>query len=432
MADSPYTLPQPGEIGQFLLNQLNSTVVPDFVTTLNPSMIIDNPLAVYTKLVGKTHQPNKFKNMLDFNAIVLAKVNIDPNEFPELQFLSGFMPQKYETPDTRVSGVGYFCMVPELHAMMPNPFNFLFNQVEFFKRSVRYPFFTVRSIIDAASTDEQLGDVAIGSIVNVHFDNSNYTTGAVTKLVAPIDLNVLMNNIGQSTNPASTHFANNTVDPNTGKLATTAERTGFTTDQLLTMINTLVVGGALTSDWTPNPPGRIHPVDGQLKPHNGIDIAATPGTPVLAAHDSYIDFVGFDSGGGGNMIRLVSEDGLSITRYMHLSQFNISKTGTSDDGGSNFIEKGQIIGTVGNTGLSSGAHLHFEVQTPGFGGPKVDPWPWLATENGIPLEQIDPENIGNTPENRQLEEENRDIASQTSTESDDPYLADQPQSIPAE
>ena len=157
MADSPFTLPQPGEIGQFLLNQLNSTVVPDFVTTLNPSMIIDNPLAVYTKLVGKTHQPNKFKNMLDFNGIVLAKVNIDPNEFPELQFLSGFMPQKYETPDSRVSGVGYFCMVPELHAMMPNPFNFLFNQVEFFKRSVRYPFFTVRSIKDTnGSGPEQL------------------------------------------------------------------------------------------------------------------------------------------------------------------------------------------------------------------------------------------------------------------------------------
>ena len=417
MADSPYTFPQPGEIGQFLLNQLNSTVVPDFVTTLNPSMIIDNPLAVYTKLVGKTHQPNKFKNMLDFNAIVLAKVNIDPNEFPELQFLNGFMPQRY-AQNTPSNGVGYFCMVPELHAMMPNPFNFVFNPVEFLKRSVRYPFFTVRSIIDAESNDEQLADVAIGSIVNIRFDNSNYTTGAVTKLVAPINLSDVMTNIREGSSSTSAHFANNTVDPNTGKLATTAERTGFTTDQLLTMINTLVVGGALTSDWTPNPPGRIHPVDGQLKPHNGIDIAATPGTPVLAAHDSYIDFVGFDSGGGGNMIRLVSEDGLSITRYMHLSQFNISKTGTSDDGGSNFIEKGQIIGTVGNTGLSSGAHLHFEVQTPGFGGPKVDPWPWLATENGIPLEQIDPENVGNTPEVRQLEEE----ASQTSTESDDPFL----------
>ncbi len=395
MADSPYTLPQPGEIGQFLLNQLNSTVVPDFVTTLNPSMIIDNPLAVYTKLVGKTHQPNKFKNMLDFNAIVLAKVNIDPNEFPELQFLSSFMPQRYETP-TPATGVGYFCMVPELHAMMPNPFNFLFNQVEFFKRSVRYPFFTVRSIIDAASTDEQLGDVAIGSIVNIHFDNSNYTTGAVTKLVAPIDLNALMNNMRNANDAASRHFAGNTVDPNTGKLATTAERTGFTTNQILTMVNTLVQGGALTSDYGM----RIHPIDHVEKMHNGIDIAATPGTPIYSAHDAYIDFVGFDPSGGGNMIRLIAEDG-SITRYMHLANFNVSK-GSGAEIGSNFVQKGEIIGTVGNTGKSTGAHLHFEVEV---NGTKIDPWPWLATENGIPLEQVDPENVGSDPEVRQLEEE---------------------------
>jgi len=411
MADSPFTLPQPGEIGQFLLNQLNSTVIPDFVTTLNPSMIIDNPLAVYTKLVGKTHQPNKFKNMLDFNGIVLAKVIIDPNEFPELQFLSGFMPQRYaqNTPST---GVGYFCMVPELHAMMPNPFNFVFNPVEFLKRSVRYPFFTVRSIIDTESNDEQLGDVAIGSIVNIRFDNSNYTTGAVTKLVAPVNLSDVIAAMGAPINATSAFSAGNTVDPNTGKLATTAERTGFTTNQLLTMINTLVVGGALTSDWTPNPPGRIHPVSGKLKPHNGIDIGATTGVPVLAAHDSYIDFVGNDPNGGGNMIRLIAEDGTTITRYMHLSEFNINKSE------SNFIEKGQIIGTVGSTGLSSGPHLHFEVQINGMGGPKIDPWAWLATENGISLEQIDPENIGNTPEVRQLEEE----ASQTSTESGDAFL----------
>jgi murein DD-endopeptidase MepM/ murein hydrolase activator NlpD len=412
MSDSPFTLPQPGEIGQFLLNQLNSTVIPDFVTTLNPSMIIDNPLAVYTKLVGKTHQPNKFKNMLDFNGIVLAKVDIDPNEFPELQFLSGFMPQKYAEASV-ATGVGYFCMVPELHAMMPNPFNFLFNPVEFLKRSVRYPFFTIRTI-DAANAPGSvpLNNVGIGSIVNIHFDNSNYTTGAVTKLIAPINLSDIIGAMGASSNASAAFFAGNTVDPNTGKLATTAERTGFTTDQLLTMINTLVVGGALTSDWTPNPPGRIHPVSGKLKPHNGIDIGATLGVPVLAAHDSYIDFIGFDSGGGGNMIRLVSEDGITITRYMHLSGFNINKSE------SNFIEKGQIIGTVGSTGLSSGPHLHFEVQKPGFGGPKIDPWTWLATENGIPLEQVDPENVGDTPEVRQLEEE----ASQTSTESDDPFL----------
>jgi len=369
MADSPYTFPQPGEIGQFLLNQLNSTVVPDFVTTLNPSMIIDNPLAVYTKLVGKTHQPNKFKNMLDFNAIVLAKVNIDPNEFPELQFISGFMPGKYEVPPNG-TGVGYFCMIPELHAMIPNPFNFLFNQVEFFKRSLRYPFFTVRSIADTVSSPTiNLGDVAIGSIVNIRFDNSNYTTGAVTKLVAPINLNnVLLNNPEGVNNAASKHFGGNTVDPNTGKLVTTAERTGFTTDQLRTMINTLVGGGALTSDYGM----RIHPVDHVEKMHNGIDIAATPGTPVLAAHNATIDFVGFDPSGGGNMIRLIADDG-SITRYMHLQDFTVGAPVLQ-------VQKGETIGTVGNTGKSTGPHLHFEVEV---NGTKIDPWPWLAGANGI-------------------------------------------------
>ena len=377
MANQVTTPIQPGEVGQFLLNQLNSTVIPDFVTTLSPSMIIDNPLAVYTKLVGKTHQPNKFKNMLDFNAIVLARVNIDPSEFPEMQFLSGFVSERFaERPPG--TGVGYFCMVPELHTMMPNPFNFLFNQIEFLKRSVRYPFFTVRI------NEGLLGDIAGGSIVNIHFDNSNYTTGAVTKLIADVNFDDLIYGAQNASNATSAYSAGNTVDPNTGKLATTAERTGFTTDQLLTMVNTLVQGGALTSDYGM----RIHPTDHVERMHNGIDLAATPGTPVLAAHNATIDFVGFDPSGGGNMIRLVADDG-TITRYMHLLDFNIGGQSPVVQ-----VQKGEIIGTVGSTGKSTGPHLHFEVEA---NGTKIDPWPWLADANGIPDEFTKQESPDSVP-----------------------------------
>lgn len=92
-----------------------------------------------------------------------------------------------------------------------------------------------------------------------------------------------------------------------------------------------------------------------LHGHNGIDIGATPGTPVVASANGTVIFakIGGYNGGYGNMI-IISHDGGVQTLYSHLREVNVS-VGQS-------VTQGQIIGGVGNTGRSTGPHLHFEVR----------------------------------------------------------------------
>ncbi|HZQ10405.1 MAG TPA: M23 family metallopeptidase [Anaerolineae bacterium] len=86
--------------------------------------------------------------------------------------------------------------------------------------------------------------------------------------------------------------------------------------------------------------------------HPGIDLANSMGTPVVAADSGYIETVGWDSSGYGNMI-LINHGNGAITRYAHLSAFAV-QAGQS-------VKKGQLIGRVGSTGHSTGPHLHFEI-----------------------------------------------------------------------
>lgn len=89
--------------------------------------------------------------------------------------------------------------------------------------------------------------------------------------------------------------------------------------------------------------------------HNGIDIAAPSGTPIYAAAPGRVVTVrsgGGYNGGYGNYVELSHSNGTK-TLYAHMSAVAVS-------GGS--VEKGQLIGYVGNTGKSTGYHLHFEVE----------------------------------------------------------------------
>jgi len=98
---------------------------------------------------------------------------------------------------------------------------------------------------------------------------------------------------------------------------------------------------------------RRHPLLGTLRPHNGIDWSGPIGTPILAAGNGTIEEAKF-RGEYGNYIRIRHANGYQ-TAYGHMSRF---AQGVRD---SIKVRQGQIIGYIGNTGLSSGPHLHFEV-----------------------------------------------------------------------
>ncbi|MCG7344396.1 peptidoglycan DD-metalloendopeptidase family protein [Sporosarcina sp. ACRSL] len=99
---------------------------------------------------------------------------------------------------------------------------------------------------------------------------------------------------------------------------------------------------------------RIHPIYNTKRQHRGADIAAPTGTPVVAAGDGVVSYAG-RMGGFGNVIMIThSVDGqIFTTVYAHLSKISVSS--------GQVVDKGGYIGAVGNTGASTGPHLHFEL-----------------------------------------------------------------------
>jgi murein DD-endopeptidase MepM/ murein hydrolase activator NlpD len=117
--------------------------------------------------------------------------------------------------------------------------------------------------------------------------------------------------------------------------------------------NPVAGGGRVSSDFG----GRVHPVLGVWKQHDGIDIAAPKGTQVSSTADGVVKFSG-TKGGYGNIV-IVDHGGGLETRYAHLNSFAMGmREGQS-------VKAGDMIGTVGSTGRSTGNHLHYEVRENG-------------------------------------------------------------------
>ncbi len=97
---------------------------------------------------------------------------------------------------------------------------------------------------------------------------------------------------------------------------------------------------------------RIHPITGEIRFHNGIDIAVPEGTDVKSAQDGVVIFTGEDPGGYGYYMMVENDDGYK-SLYAHLSGFYKSVGDT--------VSAGDVIAASGNTGGSTGPHLHLEV-----------------------------------------------------------------------
>lgn len=97
--------------------------------------------------------------------------------------------------------------------------------------------------------------------------------------------------------------------------------------------------------------GRSDPFSGEQGFHSGLDLSTDKGQPVYATADGTVELASY-SGDYGNLIVIQHGFGLT-TRYGHLSAFGV-KPGES-------VRRGQVIGYVGSTGRSTGAHLHYEI-----------------------------------------------------------------------
>ncbi len=126
--------------------------------------------------------------------------------------------------------------------------------------------------------------------------------------------------------------------------------------------------GRITNYFGP----EIHPFTGQWYLHKGIDIASyRRGVPILAAANGKVIERGYEAMGYGNYIVIRHAYGFS-TKYAHMSRIFVNEGDT--------VTQGQRVGTMGNTGLSTGQHLHFEVR---IGSQVVDPLRFLNVKSGI-------------------------------------------------
>jgi len=122
-------------------------------------------------------------------------------------------------------------------------------------------------------------------------------------------------------------------------------------------------GGFITSRYG----YRASPFTGVSSLHTGVDIAWWPGSNIKSTAAGVVRSVGF-MGGYGLCVVITHRYGFT-TRYAHMQAARVSVGST--------VRKGQIIGTMGNTGRTTGYHLHYEVI---LGNSPIDPHPYLASK----------------------------------------------------
>ncbi|MEO8880476.1 MAG: M23 family metallopeptidase [Gemmatimonadaceae bacterium] len=116
---------------------------------------------------------------------------------------------------------------------------------------------------------------------------------------------------------------------------------------------------------------RFHPILHYARPHEGIDVSAPMGAPIVAPAGGIVRLVTWETG-YGNVLEIDHGDGI-VTKYAHCSKI-VVRAGQK-------VKRGQIIANVGSTGLSTGPHVHYEIHV---NGKVVDPLTFVLPEGAIP------------------------------------------------
>lgn len=137
----------------------------------------------------------------------------------------------------------------------------------------------------------------------------------------------------------------------------------------------VMIWPTLESSYITSPYGsRLHPIQGIVKNHDGIDIGGKTGDPVYVAADGIVIYSQFNTGGYGNMVMVdhgLDSNGVKIvTLYAHGDKLLKSVGDT--------VKQGDVIMEMGSTGNSTGPHVHFEVRE---NGTHVDPKKYLSSTN---------------------------------------------------
>jgi murein DD-endopeptidase MepM/ murein hydrolase activator NlpD len=137
--------------------------------------------------------------------------------------------------------------------------------------------------------------------------------------------------------------------------------------RLASLPSIMPTAGWLTSQFTKK---RYHPILHVSRPHEGIDVVAEMGAPIVAPASGTVTKVARETG-YGNVLEIDHGNGI-VTRYAHCSRIDVHR--------GQHVTRGQRIAAVGNTGLATGPHLHYEIHV---NGKVVDPLTYVLP-NAIP------------------------------------------------
>ena len=139
-------------------------------------------------------------------------------------------------------------------------------------------------------------------------------------------------------------------------------------DRLERTPSIMPTAGWLSSSFARN---RFHPILHVRRPHQGIDVSAPMGSPIVAPAAGRVMRVAKERG-YGNVLEIDHGNGV-VTKYAHTQKILVKR--------GERVTRGQVVAKVGNSGLSSGPHLHYEIHV---NGRAVDPLTYVLPEGAIP------------------------------------------------